>query len=136
MFLKGPSQRGGIDPLLVLLTEHGARHLINEIGLLMEHVDDGMVVCIHLHRVSMSFMNFPLMTYIKEISPRPVLFIHGEKAHMRVLTERFMAYSLMPILNLTYVKHKPGSRMIVLVIIVLSPFLSLKTVLLEIYFMN
>lgn len=37
---------------------------------------------------------------------------------------------------LTYVKHKPGSRMIVLVIIVLSPFLSLKTVLLEIYFMN
>ncbi len=40
------------------------------------------------------------------------------------------------ILNLTYVKHKPGSRMIVLVIIVLSPFLSLKTVLLEIYFMN
>lgn len=101
MFLKGPSQRGGIDPLLVLLTEHGARHLINEIGLLMEHVDDGMVVCIHLHRVSMSFMNFPLMTYIKEISPRPVLFIHGEKAHMRVLTGRFMAYSLMPIFNLT-----------------------------------
>lgn len=39
-------------------------------------------------------------------------------------------------LYLTYVKHKPGSRMIVLVIIVLSPFLSLKTVLLEIYFMN
>lgn len=38
--------------------------------------------------------------------------------------------------DLTYVKHKPGSRMIVLVIIVLSPFLSLKTVLLEIYFMN
>ena len=29
----------------------------------------------------MSFMNFPLMTYIKEISPRPILFIHGEKAH-------------------------------------------------------
>lgn len=29
----------------------------------------------------MSFMNFPLMTYIKEISPRPVLFVHGEKAH-------------------------------------------------------
>ena len=31
---------------IVLLTEHGARHLINEIGHLMEHVDDGMVVCI------------------------------------------------------------------------------------------
>ncbi|CAM4400729.1 Alpha/beta hydrolase [Klebsiella africana] len=29
----------------------------------------------------MAFMNFPLMTYIKEISPRPILFIHGEKAH-------------------------------------------------------
>lgn len=29
----------------------------------------------------MSFMNFPLKTYIKEISPRPILFIHGEKAH-------------------------------------------------------
>jgi fermentation-respiration switch protein FrsA (DUF1100 family) len=27
----------------------------------------------------MAFMNFPLMTYIKEISPRPILFIHGEK---------------------------------------------------------
>lgn len=29
----------------------------------------------------MAFMNFPLMTSIKEISPRPILFIHGEKAH-------------------------------------------------------
>lgn len=29
----------------------------------------------------LSFMNFPLLTYIAEISPRPVLFIHGEKAH-------------------------------------------------------
>lgn len=29
----------------------------------------------------MTFMNFPLMTYIKEVSPRPILFIHGEKAH-------------------------------------------------------
>lgn len=28
-----------------------------------------------------SFMDFPLLTYIKEISPRPVLFVHGEKAH-------------------------------------------------------
>lgn len=40
------------------------------------------------------------------------------------------------IFYLTYVKHKPSSRMIVLVIIVFSSFLSLKTVLLEIYFMN
>lgn len=30
---------------------------------------------------SLPFMNFPLLTYIAEISPRPVLFIHGEKAH-------------------------------------------------------
>jgi fermentation-respiration switch protein FrsA (DUF1100 family) len=29
----------------------------------------------------LSFMNTPLLTYIKEISPRPVLFIHGENAH-------------------------------------------------------
>ncbi|MBB1319077.1 acetylxylan esterase [Shewanella sp. SR43-4] len=29
----------------------------------------------------LSFMNMPLLTYISEISPRPVLFIHGEKAH-------------------------------------------------------
>ena len=29
----------------------------------------------------MSFMNMPILSYIKEISPRPVLFIHGEKAH-------------------------------------------------------
>ncbi len=29
----------------------------------------------------LSFMNMPILTYIAEISPRPVLFIHGEKAH-------------------------------------------------------
>ena len=29
---------------------------------------------------ALSFMNFPLLTYIKEISPRPVLIIVGEKA--------------------------------------------------------
>jgi uncharacterized protein len=29
----------------------------------------------------LSFMNMPILTYISEISPRPVLFIHGEKAH-------------------------------------------------------
>jgi fermentation-respiration switch protein FrsA (DUF1100 family) len=26
-------------------------------------------------------MNMPLLTYLKEISPRPVLFVHGAKAH-------------------------------------------------------
>lgn len=35
----------------------------------------------------LSFMNFPLMTYIKEISPRPVLLIAGEKAFSRYFTE-------------------------------------------------
>lgn len=35
----------------------------------------------------LSFMNMPLLTYIKEISPRPILFIHGEKAHSRYFSE-------------------------------------------------
>lgn len=36
---------------------------------------------------AMSFMNMPLLTYIKEISPRPVLLIAGEKAHSRYFSE-------------------------------------------------
>ncbi|MGG7466695.1 MULTISPECIES: alpha/beta hydrolase [Bacteroidota] len=36
---------------------------------------------------SVSFMNMPLLTYIKEISPRPMLLIAGEKAHSRYLSE-------------------------------------------------
>lgn len=35
----------------------------------------------------MAFMNFPLMHYIKSISPRPILFIIGENAHSRYFTE-------------------------------------------------
>lgn len=35
----------------------------------------------------MAFMNFPLMNYIKTISPRPILFLMGEKAHSRYFTE-------------------------------------------------
>ncbi len=35
----------------------------------------------------LSFMNMPLLTYIKEISPRPILFVHGEKAHSRYFSE-------------------------------------------------
>lgn len=35
----------------------------------------------------MSFMNFPLLNYIETISPRPILFIMGEKAHSRYFTE-------------------------------------------------
>lgn len=34
-----------------------------------------------------SFMNMPLLTYIKEISPRPVLLIAGENAHSRYFSE-------------------------------------------------
>lgn len=36
---------------------------------------------------SMSFMNFPLLTYIKSISPRPILFIMGKRAHSRYFSE-------------------------------------------------
>jgi uncharacterized protein len=35
----------------------------------------------------LSFMNMPLLTYIKEISPRPVLLIAGENAHSRYFSE-------------------------------------------------
>ncbi len=35
----------------------------------------------------LSFMNMPILTYIKEISPRPTLLIHGEKAHSRYFSE-------------------------------------------------
>lgn len=34
-----------------------------------------------------SFMNFPMMGNIREISPNPVLFIAGEKAHSRYFSE-------------------------------------------------
>jgi len=36
---------------------------------------------------SISFMNMPLLTYISEISPRPVLIIAGENAHSRYFSE-------------------------------------------------
>ncbi|GAB6037555.1 alpha/beta hydrolase [Fundidesulfovibrio butyratiphilus] len=35
----------------------------------------------------MAFMNFPLLNFIDTISPRPILFIMGEKAHSRYFTE-------------------------------------------------
>jgi hypothetical protein len=44
----------------------------------------------------LSFMNFPLMTYIKEIAPRPVLLIHGEKAHSRYFSETAFAAAAEP----------------------------------------
>ncbi|WP_128544541.1 alpha/beta hydrolase [Larkinella soli] len=36
---------------------------------------------------ALSFMNMPLLTYIREIAPRPVLLIAGEKAHSRYFSE-------------------------------------------------
>ena len=45
---------------------------------------------------SLSFMNMPLLTYIKEISPRPLLLIHGEKAHSRYFSETAFAAAAEP----------------------------------------
>jgi fermentation-respiration switch protein FrsA (DUF1100 family) len=45
---------------------------------------------------ALSFMNMPILTYIKEISPRPVLFIHGEKAHSRYFSETAYAAAAQP----------------------------------------
>jgi len=36
---------------------------------------------------ALSFMNMPILTYIKEISPRPLLLIAGENAHSRYFSE-------------------------------------------------
>lgn len=36
---------------------------------------------------SMAFMNFPLLTHIKSISPRPILFVMGEQAHSCFFSE-------------------------------------------------
>lgn len=36
---------------------------------------------------ALSFMNMPLLTYLKEISPRPILLIAGENAHSRYFSE-------------------------------------------------
>jgi fermentation-respiration switch protein FrsA (DUF1100 family) len=44
----------------------------------------------------LSFMNMPLLSYIAEISPRPILFIHGEKAHSRYFSETAYAAAAEP----------------------------------------
>lgn len=42
------------------------------------------------------FMNALLMTHIAEISPRPILLIHGEKAHSRYFSETAYAVATQP----------------------------------------
>ncbi len=44
----------------------------------------------------LSFMNMPILTYIAEISPRPVLLIHGENAHSRYFSETAYANAAEP----------------------------------------
>ncbi|MGE4251293.1 MAG: alpha/beta hydrolase [Parvibaculaceae bacterium] len=44
----------------------------------------------------LAFMNMPILSYIKEISPRPILFIHGEKAHSRYFSETAYAAAAEP----------------------------------------
>jgi len=43
-----------------------------------------------------SFMNMPILSYIKEISPRPILFVHGEKAHSRYFADTAYAAATQP----------------------------------------
>lgn len=45
---------------------------------------------------ALSFMNMPLLTYIDEIAPRPMLLIHGEKAHSRYFSETAFAAAAEP----------------------------------------
>ena len=44
----------------------------------------------------LSFMNMPLLAYIKEIAPRPLLLVHGEKAHSRYFSETAYAAAAGP----------------------------------------
>ncbi|MGE7472485.1 alpha/beta hydrolase [Bosea sp. NPDC003192] len=44
----------------------------------------------------LSYMNMPLLTYIQEIAPRPILLIHGEKAHSRYFSETAYAAAAEP----------------------------------------
>jgi uncharacterized protein len=44
----------------------------------------------------LSFMNMPLLTYIAEIGPRPVLLIAGENAHSRYFSEDAFAAAAEP----------------------------------------
>ncbi len=44
----------------------------------------------------LSFMNMPILTYINEITPRPILFVHGERAHSRYFSDTAFAAAAEP----------------------------------------
>jgi hypothetical protein len=44
----------------------------------------------------LSFMNMPILSYIKEISPTPASAVHGEKAHSRYFSETAFAAAAEP----------------------------------------
>jgi len=44
----------------------------------------------------LAFMNLPILTYIQEIAPRPILLIHGENAHSRYFSETAFAAAAEP----------------------------------------
>jgi len=44
----------------------------------------------------LAFMSFPMLTYIQEIAPRPLLLIHGENAHSRYFSETAFAAAAQP----------------------------------------
>jgi uncharacterized protein len=44
----------------------------------------------------LSFMNMPILSYITEISPRPLMLIHGENAHSRYFSETAFAAAAEP----------------------------------------
>ena len=48
------------------------------------------------HLEVLSFMNMPLLTYIDEISPRPMLVIAGSEAHSRYFSEDAVAAAAEP----------------------------------------
>lgn len=44
----------------------------------------------------LSFMNMPILQYIQEIAPRPLLLVHGERAHSRYFSETAYAAAAEP----------------------------------------
>jgi len=44
----------------------------------------------------LAFMNLPILNYIQEIAPRPILLIHGENAHSRYFSETAFAAAAQP----------------------------------------